>query len=494
MKIAFNLIRNVDDLWVRVLRGKYKISQAVPDSLVSRRPSHLWKANCSVWDTVRLNVVWNIGDGQQVDFWNDPWLGSLGPLVVYLRNPSSIDSCTVAAMIDEHGNWDWPKLQPLLLHSVLLHLWASKPPRPGFTCDFPGWSSSHDRTFSVRSAYEALRVSSSPVSNAAWKAIASFRGLQRIKTFLWLLAKERLLTNDERVRRHLSSDARCEACGAAVESAHHIFWVCPIAVAVWRGLIKRDKWVDFMSMGSLEWIRLNLSSPTYFAIVPADWDLRFGAILWSIWLRRSAMIFDLNNLAMLSVLDRNQWLWEDMRAASALEGNNRSVQAGIDGMLPVPRANARWVSPPMDWFKLNVDGARDNATGFAACGGLIRDHDGRWVRGFARSVGVCFPIESELWAVHEGLVQAWVLGLKRVMVEVDSASVLRLLSQRSCRESSMTIVQHIYSLLSRDWSIKFVHAYRESNAVADSLAKSVGLGSLEFRIFVDPPHFIVALL
>ncbi|KAK8649108.1 hypothetical protein V6N13_129844 [Hibiscus sabdariffa] len=304
----------------------------------------------------------------------------------------------------------------------------------------------------------------------------------------------RLLTNAERVRRHLLSSARCEACGAAVESAQHIFRECPIVVAVWKGLIKHDKWVEFMSLGSLEWIRRNLSSPTHFAITPADWDLHFGAILWSLWTRRNAIIFDPDSIDMLSVSDRSRWLWEDMRATCALEGNPRSDHASIDGVLPSSRTNARWVSPPMDWVKLNVDGARDHGTGFAACGGLIRDPDGRWVRGFARSVGICSPIESELWAVHEGLVQAWVLGLKRVVVEVDSASVLRLLSQHSCRESSMTIVQHIFSLLSRDWSIKFVHAYRESNAVADSLAKSVALGSLEFRIFVDPPHFIFALL
>ncbi|KAK8502697.1 hypothetical protein V6N12_073185 [Hibiscus sabdariffa] len=113
---------------------------------------------------------------------------------------------------------------------------------------------------------------------------------------------------------------------------------------------------------------------------------------------------------MLSVSDRSRWLWEDMRAVCALEGNSRSDHASIDGVLPSSRANARWVSPPMDW-------------------GVLHDYSPTY-----------------------------------------------------------------FSLLSRDWSIKFVHAYRESNAVADSLTKSVVLGSLEFCIFVDPPHFIFALL
>ncbi|KAL4309954.1 hypothetical protein GQ457_01G030200 [Hibiscus cannabinus] len=378
MKVAFNLIRHGDHLWVRVLRGKYKMLQTIPYSLVSGPSSHLWKAVCSVWETVRLNVVWNIGDGQQVDFWYDSWLGSLGPLAGYVRNPNVIVPCTVAAMVDDLGNWDWPKLQSLLPHSVLLHLSATNPPRSGFKGDFPGWARSHDRNFSVRAAYEALRDNSVQSANVVWK----------------LLAKDKLLCNAERVRRHLSSCARCEACGAAVESTQHIFRGCPIAVAVWKGLIKRDKWVEFMSLDNIEWIRCNLSSHSIFAIDPVDWDLRFGAILWSLWLRRYAMIFDPENLDMLAVSDRSLWLWNDMKSACALEGHSRPNHTSMDGLLPTSRATARWVSPLRDWFKVNVDGARDHSTGLAACGGLIRDHEGRWVRGFARSVGVCSPIES----------------------------------------------------------------------------------------------------
>ncbi|KAK8492567.1 hypothetical protein V6N11_030791 [Hibiscus sabdariffa] len=149
---------------------------------------------------------------------------------------------------------------------------------------------------------------------------AGFRGQQRIKVFVWLLAKEKLLCNEERVRRHLSSCARCETCGAASESIYHIFRGCPIAVAVWNGLIKRDKWVEFMCLDTMEWIRGNLASNSSFAIDSVDWDLRFGAILWSLWLRRNAMIFDPDNIDMLAVSDRSLWLWKEMQSACALDG------------------------------------------------------------------------------------------------------------------------------------------------------------------------------
>ncbi|KAK8979333.1 hypothetical protein V6N11_000482 [Hibiscus sabdariffa] len=315
--------------------------QLIPDNLACGRSSHLWKVVCSVWEIVRLNVVWNIGDRQQVDFWYDSWLGSLGPLAGYVRNMADIAPCNVAAMVDELGNWDWPRLQSLLPQSVLLHLSATKPPRSGFKGDFPGWARSHDRTFSVRTAYEALRDSSVQSANAVWKVIAGFRGLQRIKIFIWLLAKEKLLCNAERVRRHLSNCSRCEACGAALESIYHIFRGCPIAVAVWKGLIKRDKWVEFMSLDTMEWIRGNLSSNSSFAVDSVDWDLRFGAILWCLWLRRYAMIFDPENLDMFAVSDRSIWLWKDMQSAYVLEGQDRPNHASRADSLQSSRAVAR---------------------------------------------------------------------------------------------------------------------------------------------------------
>ncbi|KAK8659726.1 hypothetical protein V6N13_029920 [Hibiscus sabdariffa] len=179
-------------------------------------------------------------------------------------------------------DWDWAKLETLLLHSVLLHLSATKPPRLGFTRDIPGWSQSHNQAFTVRSAYKLLGDSNSLISNGVWKAFAGFRGLQRIKLFIWFLDKGRLLTNAGRVRYHLAISARCGACGAVVEMTHHLFRECPMAVAVWGGLIRHDSWVEFLSMDVLACIRLNLVSSTFFTIDSTNWDLRFGVILWSL--------------------------------------------------------------------------------------------------------------------------------------------------------------------------------------------------------------------
>jgi hypothetical protein len=54
--------------------------------------------------------------------------------------------------------------------------------------------------------------------------------------------------------------------------------------------------------------------------------------------------------------------------------------------------------------KVNTDGT-SKAEGIAGCGGLIRDHRGHWLGGFAKFVGVssAFVAVAELWGVFVGI-------------------------------------------------------------------------------------------
>ena len=56
----------------------------------------------------------------------------------------------------------------------------------------------------------------------------------------------------------------------------------------------------------------------------------------------------------------------------------------------------RWVALPETWLKLNSDGSvyRHN---LAACGGVLRDASGSFVRAFATNVGSCPVVVAELW-------------------------------------------------------------------------------------------------
>ncbi|CAN1171511.1 Putative ribonuclease H protein At1g65750, partial [Linum perenne] len=63
-----------------------------------------------------------------------------------------------------------------------------------------------------------------------WK----WKGPNKVLHFLWLASHKRLLTNEERGRRHLTNQVNCPRCAAAVESFEHVIFGCNFASQVWR--------------------------------------------------------------------------------------------------------------------------------------------------------------------------------------------------------------------------------------------------------------------
>ena len=74
-KIGWGLITNLDDLWVWVLRSKYRCgNDLIPQVRKGSDSSNLWKGICQAWNIVENNVIWRLGDGPRVKFWADRWL------------------------------------------------------------------------------------------------------------------------------------------------------------------------------------------------------------------------------------------------------------------------------------------------------------------------------------------------------------------------------------------------------------------------------------
>ena len=69
-----------------------------------------------------------------------------------------------------------------------------------------------------------------------------------------------------------------------------------------------------------------------------------------------------------------------------------------------------WEKPPVGWAKLNSDGSALGNPGRAGGGGVIRDHNGKWLKGYARSFGSTNNCMAELWALRDGLLLARDMG------------------------------------------------------------------------------------
>ncbi|KAK8653119.1 hypothetical protein V6N13_127134 [Hibiscus sabdariffa] len=107
-----------------------------------------------------------------------------------------------------------------------------------------------------------------------------------------------------------------------------------------------------------------------------------------------------------------------------------------------------WLPPPLLWFKLNSDGARHKVSGFASCGGLIRDNMGQCIHGFVKFIRICSVVEAELWGLFVDLTCAKNMSLNQVTVECDNMKDLRLVQQQSTSHGRMLILTHIKELFS----------------------------------------------
>lgn len=71
---------------------------------------------------------------------------------------------------------------------------------------------------------------------------------------------------------------------------------------------------------------------------------------------------------------------------------------------------------------MNTNGQLGNP-GLANRGGLIQDHNGAWIKGFARSIRVSNSVDAGLWALREWLIMCRNLNLGEVEIEIDAKIV-----------------------------------------------------------------------
>ncbi|KAK8985734.1 hypothetical protein V6N11_068973 [Hibiscus sabdariffa] len=114
----------------------------------------LWHALSSVWDVVRDNVYWLVGNGADIHVWDDTWVSSLGPLRQWLRLPKHVvDNIKFNDLLLHNGQWDIDQLRELLHHDVISHIIGILPPALDNSHDVVVWRCTPTGIFSIASAY-----------------------------------------------------------------------------------------------------------------------------------------------------------------------------------------------------------------------------------------------------------------------------------------------------------------------------------------------------
>lgn len=95
----------------------------------------------------------------------------------------------------EEGKWDWNKLSSCLPTICTMHIAALCPPKENAGEHYLSWIGAANGRFSVKNAYFVRREDDHGVEGI-WKLIWKWPRPQRIRTFLWLVVQNKLLTNE----------------------------------------------------------------------------------------------------------------------------------------------------------------------------------------------------------------------------------------------------------------------------------------------------------
>ncbi|CAN1789663.1 Putative ribonuclease H protein At1g65750 [Linum perenne] len=457
-KLAFLCFQKPDLLWVRVLQGKYfKVSA---DGLVPAHrssQSNTWKGICQAWPTMMYGARAGIRDGRLTSFWSTRWLDS-GIVLADWANPSDPDfnsSDCVADFVEGDTGWNIDKLNRVLPSEIVEQVMGRSALRDDLGPDSWVWGDAHDGRFKINSAYRMLHNQDSYRENGLFSKIWKWDGPYRIKLFLWLALHERLMTNVERVRRHLVDSSICPRCGARAETVCHVLRDCPIAIGVWRELgfdTTRSSWRGSVA----DW---------FSNVLWGDRGTLFGVALWMIWKSRNESIFTDSNPTPPQIAQRSLRWYE-----AVSEAFERDARCFGDRGLKHWEFVA-WEPGPVDMVIINTDGSYSPGRNRAAAGGIIRNYEGRGLVAFTMNLGHCSITRAEIRGAITGLELAWDYGFRNVELQLDSQAAISLLSSSAVPDHQQAAeVIHFQNLCRRDWRISIRHVFREANKAADFLA------------------------
>lgn len=115
---------------------------------------------------------------------------------------------------------------------------------------------------------------------------------------------------------------------------------------------------------------------------------------------------------------------------------------------------------------------------------MIRDHEDNWLHGFYSNFGSCDPLMAELCAVKQRLQLIWDKGYRKLLFEVDSLEVCRMLTNDIFDPHLQSKLYFLCGkLIKRDWSFQLGTSFVKLTVLRTSLqalVRSFILTSMSF--------------
>ncbi|XP_026383899.1 uncharacterized protein LOC113279420 [Papaver somniferum] len=276
-------IKNLDKLWCIILKNKYFPKD---DPLFYRKKtkkSWVWTSKCKGLDIIRDNHGWELGNGKDIQIWNDKWLPN-----GKFPKPKDVNDMhlvhKVSDIIDNRGNWNFALISNLYVVVEIDEIGMLEPCNSYEKKHTRKWMGTRDGIVSVKSAYNYLCNRNHANLTVEWRGIWKLNVIPRVKSFLWKSLSVCLPVR-ETLGKYTPIDIVCPLCNYNVrETVEHLFTEGLFSEAIWRGLSFSSTFYAAANESFISWCLYWLKDTN---------NRNFLAyISWYIWKYRCRVVFD----------------------------------------------------------------------------------------------------------------------------------------------------------------------------------------------------------
>ncbi|GKV16991.1 hypothetical protein SLEP1_g27551 [Rubroshorea leprosula] len=255
----------VESLWKRIVKEKYyggKWEEVDITAFGNRRMSKLWRDIINIGGrSMKLSNIlvegfkWEVGEGNRVSFWSNPWVGNKTLRVEYPRlyELSTNKECKISDIgVWEGDKWCWKmewrrerigreKDEEEKLREGLERIQLKKSVQ-----DCWRWIHDSEGRYGVKNAYDFLAPTECVLDEHWSKLIWCKLVPSKVSFFGWRLCLDRLPTKWNIRKRGVplqEEELKCVLCKDKVEEINHLFnmckevWIFWVEVMQWWGMV-----------------------------------------------------------------------------------------------------------------------------------------------------------------------------------------------------------------------------------------------------------------
>ena len=461
-KISWRLIENPDCLLGRILLGKYCLNENLLNCSAPKAASHGWQSILTGRDLLLKNLGWVLGDGADINVWDDPWLRLDSPCRPMGPATEASAHWRVSDLLHaDTGEWNRERIQAILPFEEDRIL-AIQPSTKGAP-DVLKWLGTLSGNYSVKSGYftameevtEAILEDEAAPEFDWKKTVWNLKIGPKTKMFVWKCLRGILPIGERLLARHINIDHNCKRCGS-LESINHLIFHCPYAREVWKlaplagsfgisGLTDlRADWSDLHSQKCLPPTGI-ISTP----LIP--W------IMWSLWKARNKFVFENHAGAPADTLSQAIVAARDWELAQTPKGERPPIPMKPPSLetANVARSDAAWSS----------------SSQLAGLGWVVLNQDHKTLHQRGRRL-IPSALIAEGLALKEAVTACISRDFKVARFESDSSQLIRAIREKSPPLELYGIVEDILILSQEFDCVAFDWISREKNCEADLLAKN----------------------